>query len=220
MEEILASIRRIISDDEGGGADRAPPSQGSVDAPPSPVSSPRAPESVASNREKVSRLFGLQRPRPRPAAPGLPKRPASEQQAVDTAAVDRAVGEDRSATKPARAQSAAVGAPDPSPFRPDKHRPLELAGDEDDHEPLPRIVRPEHPREAPQPLVSAATEAAVAGSLEELATAARAAGNRPLATLVEQTLRPMLRSWLDENLPALVERLVREELERISRGHR
>jgi cell pole-organizing protein PopZ len=30
-------------------------------------------------------------------------------------------------------------------------------------------------------------------------------------------LRPMLKDWLDENLPPLVERLVREEIERVSR---
>jgi cell pole-organizing protein PopZ len=28
----------------------------------------------------------------------------------------------------------------------------------------------------------------------------------------------MLRNWLDTNLPPLVERLVREEIERVSRG--
>lgn len=34
----------------------------------------------------------------------------------------------------------------------------------------------------------------------------------------EAILRPMLREWLDENLPVLVERLVREEIERVARG--
>jgi len=33
-------------------------------------------------------------------------------------------------------------------------------------------------------------------------------------------LRPMLKSWLDDNLPSLVERLVRSEIERVSRGGR
>jgi hypothetical protein len=31
-------------------------------------------------------------------------------------------------------------------------------------------------------------------------------------------LRPMLKSWLDDNLPGLVERLVRTEIERVARG--
>jgi cell pole-organizing protein PopZ len=33
-------------------------------------------------------------------------------------------------------------------------------------------------------------------------------------------LRPMLSDWLDDNLPKLVERLVREEIERVARGPR
>jgi cell pole-organizing protein PopZ len=35
---------------------------------------------------------------------------------------------------------------------------------------------------------------------------------------VEQVLRPMLKEWLDKHLPAMVERIVREEIERIARG--
>jgi len=31
-------------------------------------------------------------------------------------------------------------------------------------------------------------------------------------------MRPMLKEWLDENLPALVERVVEKEIARISRG--
>ena len=36
--------------------------------------------------------------------------------------------------------------------------------------------------------------------------------------LVREMLRPMLKVWLDDNLPSLVERLVRAEIERVSRG--
>ena len=36
--------------------------------------------------------------------------------------------------------------------------------------------------------------------------------------IVQDMLRPMLKSWLDENLPVVVERLVRAEIERVSRG--
>ncbi len=41
---------------------------------------------------------------------------------------------------------------------------------------------------------------------------------RTLEDLVKEMLRPMLKSWLDDNLPAVVERLVRAEIERVSRG--
>lgn len=36
--------------------------------------------------------------------------------------------------------------------------------------------------------------------------------------LTREMLRPMLKAWLDENLPAMVERLVAAEIERIARG--
>ena len=39
-----------------------------------------------------------------------------------------------------------------------------------------------------------------------------------LEDVVCETLRPMLKSWLDENLPRVVERMVRAEVERITRG--
>ena len=41
---------------------------------------------------------------------------------------------------------------------------------------------------------------------------------RTVEELVSELMRPMLKTWLDENLPAIVERLVRSEIERISRA--
>jgi uncharacterized protein len=42
-----------------------------------------------------------------------------------------------------------------------------------------------------------------------------AGGNRSVENITRELLRPMLQSWLDENLPALVERLVKDEIERV-----
>jgi uncharacterized protein len=39
-----------------------------------------------------------------------------------------------------------------------------------------------------------------------------------LEDVVRETLRPMLKSWLDENLPSLVQRMVEAEIERVTRG--
>src|SRR4029079_7044510 len=39
-----------------------------------------------------------------------------------------------------------------------------------------------------------------------------------LEDVVRDTLRPMLKSWLDENLPRVVEGMVQSEIERVSRG--
>jgi Protein of unknown function (DUF2497) len=43
-------------------------------------------------------------------------------------------------------------------------------------------------------------------------------GGRTVERLVTELIRPMLKTWLDDNLPALAERLVRAEIERISRA--
>jgi cell pole-organizing protein PopZ len=39
-----------------------------------------------------------------------------------------------------------------------------------------------------------------------------------LEHLVGETLRPMLKSWLDENLPGVAERMVQAEIERVSKN--
>lgn len=49
---------------------------------------------------------------------------------------------------------------------------------------------------------------------------ARATGERSVEDLTRELLRGMLKQWLDENLPSLVERLVREEIERVARRGR
>ena len=36
--------------------------------------------------------------------------------------------------------------------------------------------------------------------------------------MAEEMIAPLLRDWMDNNLPTLVERLVREEIERVARG--
>jgi cell pole-organizing protein PopZ len=35
---------------------------------------------------------------------------------------------------------------------------------------------------------------------------------------MKEMLRPMLKAWLNDNLPSLVERLVRDEIERVTRS--
>ncbi|MGC4407002.1 DUF2497 domain-containing protein [Rhizobium rosettiformans] len=69
-------------------------------------------------------------------------------------------------------------------------------------------------------LVSAATVEQVSRSFSELAAAFDGSERRSLDEVAEEMLRPMLKDWLDDNLPTLVERLVREEIERVARGPR
>jgi len=81
----------------------------------------------------------------------------------------------------------------------------------------PRLGQATESLKQPQ-LLSPATTAAVDAVLDALAQAAAAHSPRTLEDIARDLLRPMLKTWLDDNLPQLVERLVRAEIERISRG--
>jgi hypothetical protein len=69
-----------------------------------------------------------------------------------------------------------------------------------------------------RPLMSANTRAAVDSAFNTLAHTVLEQNARTLEDLVREMLRPMLKAWIDDNLPGLVERLVRAEIERVSRG--
>jgi uncharacterized protein len=111
---------------------------------------------------------------------------------------------------------------------------------EPEPEPVPPIVKAEMPPptiemamapappevvELPAPtydLVAPETAAAAAmsvGSLVRTLAAGRAtqvySGGPTLEDIVRAELRPLLKEWLDGNLPPLVERLVRAEIERV-----
>ncbi len=62
--------------------------------------------------------------------------------------------------------------------------------------------------------------AALAAMNQEEATAAPpAAADGPLEAAVKEMLRPMLKAWLDEHLPEMVEELVTREIARITGKH-
>ena len=67
-------------------------------------------------------------------------------------------------------------------------------------------------------IMSQATSAAVNSAFNQLAQSVFTQNGQTIEGLVREMLRPMLKTWLDDNLPGLVERLVRAEIERVSRG--
>ncbi|MBX9844186.1 MAG: DUF2497 domain-containing protein, partial [Xanthobacteraceae bacterium] len=71
---------------------------------------------------------------------------------------------------------------------------------------------------AEHPLLSNSTTAAVDSAFNTLAQTVLVQNARTLEDLVREMLRPLLKSWLDDNLPGMVERIVRAEIERVSRG--
>jgi uncharacterized protein len=76
---------------------------------------------------------------------------------------------------------------------------------------LPRAPVPD------APLLSPSTTAAVDTAFHSLTRTMLGQHPRTLEDLVRDMLKPMLKEWLDAHLPDLVERLVRAEIERVSR---
>ncbi len=75
-------------------------------------------------------------------------------------------------------------------------------------------------REEQSPLVSETAAAAIAAQFETLAASRLFGDDGRIEDMVSELLRPMLQEWLDHNLPGIVEKLVRAEIERVARGRR
>jgi cell pole-organizing protein PopZ len=71
-----------------------------------------------------------------------------------------------------------------------------------------------------EPLLSPEANEAVTASFGALSASLAARSAEVADSLVREMLRPMLKQWLDENLPAIVERLVRAEIQRLARGRK
>ena len=70
------------------------------------------------------------------------------------------------------------------------------------------------------PLLSPQADEAVALSFGALSADLEVRSAELADSMVREMLRPMLKQWLDENLPSIVERLVRAEIERVARGRK
>ena len=103
-----------------------------------------------------------------------------------------------------------------TPVEEPSHRPPQL--------PPPRYLPPapvsDHRQSlASGPLLSESSSEATQAAFNHLAETItrRALGDRPIADITQELLRGMLKQWLDDNLPKIVEQLVREEIERVVR---
>lgn len=70
------------------------------------------------------------------------------------------------------------------------------------------------------PLLSPEAGQAVASAFDALSASLAARSAELAEEMAREMLRPMLKAWLDENLPAIVDRLVKAEIERIGRATR
>jgi cell pole-organizing protein PopZ len=182
MEEIIASISRIIADEK----DPADKRLGT-----------KAPgEGIAPTRGERSDILEL------------------------TQVVDED-GSVRRVSPWAEAETASSAAPDGAPGS-----PADAAGRTQ--------LRPSHSDTALEArldpgrerIVSAATSGAAAAAFAQLGALPRegryepelppGGAKRTLEEIVSEMLRPLLQAWLDDHLPGIVERLVREEITRVA----
>ncbi len=77
-------------------------------------------------------------------------------------------------------------------------------------------VAAQQPANAHMPIISEEVGRKVAAAFGELSEAF--SHTKKFDNMAEEMMRPMLQDWLDNNLPVLVERLVREEIDRVARG--
>ena len=158
MEEILASIRRIISEDD------APKGDGT-----------QAEAASADEHEDVLELTER----------------AHEEEPAQS-------GEEVMAPPEPEAPPVAEARPEPEPVR---------------------AAEPVAPPAREEPLISRRSATVAASAFRELSAAAQPPReSRTLEDIARELLQPMLREWLDQNLPRIVESAVREEVERISRS--
>lgn len=120
------------------------------------------------------------------------------------------------ASRPRRASRAPAPAPLPAADE-GEDEVLELS------EPVPdepeALVTAETPQPVAEPILSATAAEATRGPLEALSrliVKPDTPGSDTLEGLVREMLRPMLREWLDTNLPRMVEEMVQREIARIT----
>lgn len=249
MDEILASIRKIIESNEPGQAGSSQPnhfddgSSGEIE-----LTIDSEIESIAFGRRDEPAAT----PRPAPAVEisvvpfetgaVVPQPPLS---LADVAARVRAAserhttgfaGRDTASPVPEAQDSpivtsrmAAVSAPKASPIPPIASEAPEetdvispkVAEVQDSPESAETFVAEAvAPEKSIAAIVSPEVGRQVAQSFDNLALAVDQSARRSFDEIAEDMLRPMLQEWLDDNLPTLVERLVREEIERVARGPR
>jgi cell pole-organizing protein PopZ len=222
MEEILASIRRIIAEDA-----ETPPPAASAPADAAPG------DDILELTEKVEddgTVVSLAAAGARRTLADTPAEPSLRSESLfekkPSSVVDN---EPKLDPPPVTAEPPPAPPPPKVEPRPAAAAPVPPPAAESAAA-VERPVASEHtpPPAAPieERLVSSATAAASVAALAQLADLGQhgQVSNQPLGdsgrtleSLVRELLRPILKTWCDSNLAPLVERLVREEIQRMAR---
>jgi len=224
MEEILASIRKIIEsndtadaqrkadedlakasagDDEADGPEE--PSKAELETPspsltavvePAPISEPESPQAEAVSDAP-----------PQADAREMAKGTESESYAAERVALTVELESARTGTG-----TPGVSRPPGSVSSPpETDVQADAAADGAGKTPATETLG----AEVGQGLISPQAGERVARSFETLNHAVTHGPSRSFDEIAQDMLRPILRQWMDDNLPGLVEQLVREEIERV-----
>jgi len=218
MEEILSSIRKIIADDDAPAVEAAEPEASNVDSgmfeDDAILSADAAP--IESEEDVLAAISQSMHEASAEleAEAELADAPAAEEEVFDFA-----IEED---SFEAFDDNAFEGVEDfadveAEPIE-DRFEPVAEAAPEPQPEPE---IEEETPMAATAPLTDTATVTAAAGALGKLLSNVEfgedAGGATTIEGLVREMMRPMLKEWLDDNLPGIVEKQVEAEVQRIAR---
>ena len=191
MEDMLGSIRRILSEDEQEEA------AAEADPEPAPEPEPELEPEPEPELDMAAAMAEMEAgdPEPKPEPEPEPEIALEEPEPVlETIA------------------EAPPPPPPPSPQPPPLDDILELTQQ--------MIAQPPPDVGAGAPILSGTAQVASTDALQELAKALLsrrdiAIGSRDITLegLIREILRPLLREWLDQNLPYLIERLVKKEID-------
>ncbi len=207
MEDILASIRRILSEDEAEDKGAAPVAE----PPPEPEPEP---EPAPLPQDDIDALFAQAAPAPEPEP-----EPLYEPEPVYEPQIEEEEEEDVLELTDDMVLDDAGPAFDINEFKPD-------VGEFDfdpEPEPPPMPIRRAPPRESPaEPLISEPVARHSTSLLSDLAREivrhrgiGLGNGGITLEDMVRELLKPILKEWLDENLPYMIERIVKQEIEKM-----
>lgn len=219
MEEILASIRRIIEDNDTAQKETAPEPANTSAVSSSEIASFRAELRPAADFSTDS-ADSQESTAEEEAADLRPNTWADRQEDADDSddpATEQRPDEGARMEPSGNADGARAGfevlesaAPAPQSIAADRERTSRVADSAEAKPDALSFLRPA--------ILSERTGRQVASSFRELNETLEANRRKSLDQMAEEMLQPMLQEWLDNNLPQLVERLVREEIERIARG--
>ncbi len=219
MEEILASIRRIISEDGETPPkpveveeEASPPPPPPPPSPPSPSPPPPPPPPIEEPEESESDILELTNVVDEDPLPSLDEIADSEP--------DWGLDDDKDPLADFR-DAFADDEPPPPPQTPPPQTPPPQIPPQAQQTPYSDdgIISPE-----PRDMATAAFQRLANNLGDEIALGSMrispVPGSRTVEDVIRDLLRPLLREWLDANLPDLVERLVTQEIERMKRRSR